>query len=292
LGEDLSLEQLARVACFSEYHFHRLFRGLVGESLNEFVQRRRLETAARALYLNANAKVIDVAMSIGYENPASFFKAFRRFFGLSPSAWRKEGAEQWVGKQLEQKNALRAKNSKIGNVLDPQKWEILRGKDEGQTGSGRVEIRNLPECRIVYRRYTGRYGNPAITQMWGELIDWAHATGLLMKDSTFMGILHDDPSITAPENCRYDACLVVDQKFQHDDALIGQFRGGRYLTYDFVGTPPDVDPAWDRVYGEFVINSGYLADNRPNIELYAPNSVIDPEKMIFRSKLCVSIRDF
>ena len=51
LGEDLSLEQLACVACFSEYHFHRLFRGIVGESLNEFVQRRRLETAARALYL-------------------------------------------------------------------------------------------------------------------------------------------------------------------------------------------------------------------------------------------------
>ena len=59
-----------------------------------------------------------------------------------------------------------------------------------------------------------------------------------------------------------------------------------------VGTASDVDPAWDRVYNEFVVNSGYLVDNRPNIELYGSNSVIDPEKMIFRSKLCVSIRDF
>ncbi len=61
LGEDLSLAQLAQIACFSEYHFHRLFRGIVGETLNEFVQRRRLETAARDLYLNPKAKVIDVA---------------------------------------------------------------------------------------------------------------------------------------------------------------------------------------------------------------------------------------
>jgi len=291
LSEDLSLEQLARVACFSEYHFHRLFRGIVGERLNEFVQRRRLETAARALYLNDQDKVIDVALEAGYENPASFFKAFRRFFGVSPSVWRKQSAKEWVGKQLDQKNALRAQNSKIGNVLDPQKWEILKGKDNG-SNSARVEIRHLPECRTVYRRYMGRYGNPEITRMWGELIDWAHSNGLLMKDATFIGILHDDPSITAPENCRYDAGIVVDHNFQHSDALVGHFRGGKYLTYDFIGTPPDIDPAWDRVYGEFVINSGCLADNRPNVELYAPNSVIDPEKMIFRSKLCVSIRDF
>jgi len=47
LDQDLSLQRLAQVACFSEYHFHRLFRGIVGESLHDFVQRRRLETAAR-----------------------------------------------------------------------------------------------------------------------------------------------------------------------------------------------------------------------------------------------------
>ncbi len=292
LSGDLSLEQLARVACFSEYHFHRLFRSLIGENLNEFIQRRRLETAARALYLNPKDKVIDVALNAGYDNPTSFFRAFRQYFGSSPSAWRKKAAKEWAESQLSRKNSLRAQNSKIGNVLDPGTWQILQGTSKAQTSSGRVEIRDLPECRVVYRRYVGRYGNPAITQMWGELFDWAHANGLLMKDSSFIGILHDDPSITAPEKCRYDACLIVDQNLEPDDALTSRFRGGRYVMYDFAGTPSDVDPAWDRVYGEFVINSGCLADNRPNIELYGPNSVIDPEKMIFRSKLCVSIRDF
>ena len=292
LGEDLSLAQLAQIACFSEYHFHRLFRGIVGETLNEFVQRRRLETAARDLYLNPKAKVIDVALNTGYENPASFFKAFRRQFSTSPSLWRKQAAREWIDRLLGQKNALRAQNSKIGNVLEPQTWEILKGKDNGPMDSNKVEIRDFSECRIVYRRYTGRYGNPAITQMWGELMNWTQAKGLMSKDSTFIGILHDDPSITSYENCRYDACLVVSPEFRDTEALIGHFRGGKYLTYDFVGTPDDIDPAWDRVYGDFIINSGYLADGRPNIEMYPPNSVIDPEKMIFRSKLCVSIKDF
>jgi DNA gyrase inhibitor GyrI len=85
---------------------------------------------------------------------------------------------------------------------------------------------------------------------------------------------------------------VVDAEFRHADALIGKFQGGKYLAYDFVGTPSEVDPAWDLVYEEFVTDGIHLADIRPNIELYGPNSVIDPEKMIFRSQLCVSIRDF
>jgi len=151
LSGDLSLEQLARVACFSEYHFHRLFRSLIGENLNEFIQRRRLETAARALYLNPKDKVIDVALNAGYDNPTSFFRAFRQYFGSSPSAWRKKAAKEWAESQLSRKNSLRAQNSKIGNVLDPATWQILQGTSKAQTSSGRVEIRDLPECRIQRR---------------------------------------------------------------------------------------------------------------------------------------------
>ena len=54
LDDALALEHLASVACFSPYHFHRIFKGMVGETLQEHIRRLRLERAASQLKLSAN----------------------------------------------------------------------------------------------------------------------------------------------------------------------------------------------------------------------------------------------
>ncbi len=54
LDGELKLEDVAQAACFSPFHFHRVFRSLLGETLNQFVKRQRLE---RALYLMSHAPV-------------------------------------------------------------------------------------------------------------------------------------------------------------------------------------------------------------------------------------------
>src|ERR1019366_3263326 len=70
LEEPLPLEELAAVACFSPYHFHRVFRGTVGESVKEHVRRLRLERAARRL-LSGDSTVLELALDAGYETPRS-----------------------------------------------------------------------------------------------------------------------------------------------------------------------------------------------------------------------------
>ena len=84
LDEPLELNELAAVAYFSPFHFHRVFRGLVGESLMEHIRRLRLERAVHRLRTTGRS-ILDIALEAGYETHESFTRAFRSQFGLTPS---------------------------------------------------------------------------------------------------------------------------------------------------------------------------------------------------------------
>lgn len=89
LDDELSPSVLADVARLSIYHFHRVFRARVGESLAEHVRRIRLERAAGALR-RTDDRVIDIALSAGYDAHEPFTRAFHARFGMPPSAWRRQ----------------------------------------------------------------------------------------------------------------------------------------------------------------------------------------------------------
>src|SRR5262249_47959911 len=93
LDEDLPLEGLARIACFSPHHFHRLCGAMVGESVKEHVRRLRLERAAYRLQYG-NQPVTGIAFDAGYETHESFTRAFRAMFGTSPSCFRRRQRER------------------------------------------------------------------------------------------------------------------------------------------------------------------------------------------------------
>ena len=95
LADDLSLEGLARVAAFSPFHFHRIFRAISGETLFGFVQRLRLERAALALIHHRDHSILGVALDHGFSSAATFARAFKSHFGMSATDWRRGGAERW-----------------------------------------------------------------------------------------------------------------------------------------------------------------------------------------------------
>ena len=89
LDHELSLESLAGVACFSPFHFHRVFAALVGESVMAHIRRLRLERAAQRL-LSTKATVLQIALDAGYETHEAFTRAFKVTLGKSPSAFRRQ----------------------------------------------------------------------------------------------------------------------------------------------------------------------------------------------------------
>jgi AraC family transcriptional regulator len=89
LTNDIDTVQISRIAGCSEYHFRRMFSFLAGMPLGEYIRRRRLSLAATLLQSNEK-KVIDVALSLGYETPEAFSKAFQAMHGVSPSQVKKQ----------------------------------------------------------------------------------------------------------------------------------------------------------------------------------------------------------
>src|ERR1700678_2059860 len=90
LDRQVKLEELAKVACFSEFHFHRIFGAISGETLNNFTNRLRLEQAARLLRYSSQS-VTDIALNCGFSSSATFSRAFRSGYDTSPSQFRKSG---------------------------------------------------------------------------------------------------------------------------------------------------------------------------------------------------------
>ena len=90
LNEAISLADLAKYANFSEYYFHRLFKKYSLETLNSFVTRVKLERAALFLSVNQSISLTEVALNYGYTDSSSFSRAFKNYFGVSPSIYRRE----------------------------------------------------------------------------------------------------------------------------------------------------------------------------------------------------------
>ena len=90
ITDEIDLEEAARQAYSSSFHFQRIFGILCGFSLGDYIRMRRLSLAGEELS-KGNAKIIDMAIKYGYDTSESFSRAFTRFHGISPSEVRRGG---------------------------------------------------------------------------------------------------------------------------------------------------------------------------------------------------------
>lgn len=86
--ENLDLDKIADIANYSKFHLHRMFSNIVGCTIHQYIQKRRLTEAARQL-VYTNKSIIDISLNSGYETQQSFTLAFKRLYGESPQAYRK-----------------------------------------------------------------------------------------------------------------------------------------------------------------------------------------------------------
>ena len=152
----------------------------------------------------------------------------------------------------------------------------------------KVELIDRQPTTVAYLRHVGPYGAPLMT-FWQETVyPWMVTSGLLQQPR--YGISHDDPTITAPQQCRYDAgCEVPPALTTLGNALRTTIPGGKYAALNFKGTVADIEEAWIGMLRDWLPSSGLQLDGRMMFEYYPQGSSYDPATGVFDSKLCVPV---
>jgi AraC family transcriptional regulator len=189
LAGDLSLETLSKIACFSPYHFHRIFRSATEETLGEYIRRQRLEFAASALTHRKADTLTTLALDVGFGSLAAFTRAFKDHFGLTPSQWRQQPITAYHSIHGRQENAL------PNPLHSSQSKEDQRPRKDSQADSSQPHypegnlqgrklmqptIEQVQDQKVVYWRAIGEYGPEGeIGQVWQKAYQWAAAPGPL-----------------------------------------------------------------------------------------------------------------
>ena len=190
LDQPLDLVTLAEVAHFSPYHFHRLFAAWMGETLGDYLRRRRVEVAAMRLASQPRLSVLSAAVSVGFGSGEAFARAFKLRFGCSPTAWRAQNRNpDQAQRNRDQAELPRLCKDGISRTVTPET-------------SMNVSLVDRAPAEVAYLRYTGPYGAP-IAAFWTNTVAPWMAENALFGHPRY-GISHDDPSITDPSRCRYD----------------------------------------------------------------------------------------
>jgi len=267
LGEDISLGKLAAIACFSPYHFHRIFSAFVGEPPAEYVRRLRLERAAILLGSDPARPVTDIALACGFSTSALFCRLFKARFGVTPTAWR-AGA----GRKSKNGQAIR-KRGKDGALRPSYHWPGRTDSLDwraGMTKTPKVRIEDVPPWRVAYVKHMKGYEDSAgIGEAFETLFCWAGPRGVMAPEMRVLGLSLDNPDITPKDKCRYYAGVVVNERAKPDGRVgLMTLRSGPYAVGRFEGGRSIFRKAYAYMFGEWLPGSGWQPDDAPAFESY------------------------
>jgi AraC family transcriptional regulator len=285
LEKELHLENLARIASFSPHHFHRIFSALVGEPLNQFIQRIRLERAAAKLIDQPKLSVTEIALDCGFSGSSSFARAFKDHFQMSATEWRSQCEEEIskIGIQNSKKGQLKSKKGKDLLTSSSYIESISRSRRHTMphTKSINVDVKEVPEMHVAYIRHIGPYKGD--TELFGRLFNklftWAGARNLLrFPETKVLAVYHDSPEITDENKLRTSVCITV-REDTPVDGEVGKMTipGGTYAIGHFEIDEKGYENAWNSIFGAWLPESGYQPDERPAFEHFLNDPNEHPE---------------
>lgn len=256
LNGDLSLNTLAKVANFSPFHFHRIFKFITDETVNDVVVRMRLERAANLLRSIPKLSITAVAFEVGFSSVSAFSRAFKKHFGISARQWDKKSPLE------------NSKNCQFRDKFPRYTIEEL-GKS-GEINDFKVQIRSLAQQHLAYIRVYDSYGSfERIKDAYYRLLEWYQERGGSLDDISLYGMSQDNPDVTPLQLCRFDWCVKVPADWKADGEVnIMVFPACRVAAIRCAGDLNHANKVIQYLFRYWLPRSRFQPANLPGMEIY------------------------
>ena len=280
LDTELTLEYIAKIAFYSPFHFHRIFKMITNETLNNYITRKRIEKAATLLLHKKDILVSDLVSQCGFTSISVFTRAFKNYYGQSPTAFRKSNSQKFSKiSQIDSKNSQLETNyhTYICNIMNLKKWTIMHAK---------IEIKELSKIDLAYVTQIGVEG---IDTAFGTILKWATPRNILDDpNSKMIRVFHDSFKITATEKVRMSIGITLNQPIKVEGEIgLTQIEKGKYIVGRYEIEPTDFEKAWTGLF-IWMNENGYNKAARNPFEIYHNNFNEHPENKCIVD-LCIPV---
>ncbi len=268
LDASLSLNTISEIACFSPFHFHRIFKYIHSETLNEYITRQRIEKSASNL-LHTTLKISEISIAYGFNNNSSFTRAFKKYYGVSPIEFRKQHPNKFSKIcQLQSKNGKEYPNREeyICIMNNLKNWTKMNAK---------IEIKEMPKMSLAY---VSSIGAQNIEIAYQKLIRWATPKGLVDKQAKMVTIYHDSFKITEADKVRTSACIILNKPVETEGEIaLTAIEQGKCIISRYEIRMDEFEKSWTGLF-VWMNENGYKKANKNPFEIYHNNFNEHPEK--------------
>ncbi len=249
ITEGINLESLAYTVGYSQYHLHRMFTGLVGITLHQYIKRRQLTEAAKKLIFT-DKQIIQIALDAGYESQQAFTLAFKSMYKQTPQKYRRKN--QFNPIQLKFEVSGNLKNLKGDRIMD-------------------IEMITKEETYLVGFKANTKKGFFVIPRLWNKL----HKEKSRIKnriDLDFVVGVNDysNNSMFKEENLAFDYYAAVEVSQPEGVALdmsVLEVPAGKYVVFIYKGKVKDsMQSVMDYIYKEWFPQSNCQLNDKARVD--------------------------
>lgn len=267
---ELSLEKVSEIAAYSPFHFHRIFRLITDETVQNYITRKRIEKSAFYLALRKNLSVKDIYYQFGFSNHSAFNKTFKKYYGKSPSEFRKSAPENFHKVQSKQ-----SKNGQIDTVFDQYICNI-ENLLNWRNMNLKIKVTELQEMNLAA---VMSLGIANVEPSYNILIDWAKTKKLFPKENVKMlSVYHDSFKVTPPDKVRIYACMLLDEALrkQEGEVFLETIEAGKFIIGSGEVTLNDFEQCWVSLF-LWMKENNYTVRKAFPFEIYHSNFKEHPE---------------